>query len=402
MQQRIFLGLVLALSLSAAQAQQIHQKMEQRFIYNNKTGDSTQLHLKNFEYDSLGRLMSREEFYYDPQEKGILQKEETAQYEFGANLLQEKTRQYPRGQEPKTEKRISYFLEYTAKAEDQKPKLVQLLDNFNEPVREDTFTYDAKNRLIKQCTYDYRGSTSLFCDQYEYNRQGLRKKWTTYAKWTTVKRGGKAVYEQAKRREYRFWYNKKGQLTKAKGYYYKSKLKQRVQYDKAGKILLDETVVERKLRNSKEQKAKTGQKFKREKETKRLEYQDGRLLKESLTSLEGEQRRVQHQYQDTLLQQIEFFQKDKLVERQSFEYHSNGKLKQRKVDKFSELGSYQYSIISNGDEKGNIIEEIQQNEQRIISRASLRYNEDNLLVEKTLFLASGLKFEKIAYFYKYY
>ena len=378
----------------------IRWQSEQRFIF-DKQGDSVQLHLKEWSYDSLGRLLSQAWYQYDPQERGVLTREELLQFEPSNFVLQETFRQYYPNQEPKTRYRVSKFLTYEVNRDSSKPILIQELDEYREPTREDTFWYDKSGRLLGYAEYRYTDNTSLFKHEYRYNSKGQRKDWKTYAVWTTVKRRGKVVAKRALRRHYRFRYDKQGRLTSADGFYYASKLRQYLTYH--GEVVaLDSTIVERRLKQTAAKRAETGQKYSLERELRVLAYNErGDMLRRRTENLGREPKGEIWRYaQGGDLELYEQYQGEVLLERGVWVY-GGGRLLNKRTEKHAS-GQIQYLIEAKADEQGRIIEEVQRSGDKVVSIKKMRYNAENLLEETTLFLASGQRFEKIAYFYKYY
>ena len=275
--QCILLFAILTLSTDYGHGQrQIKEKTE--IAYSISTKDSIPRFRRTTTYDEKGRIVGKQNYYYSPREKGLLTKEEKAYFNPEEQVLTEHIINYPIGKEPVSEKLITKYLYYANREEDSKRIWRQLYDNYGEISREDTLTYDANNNLIERCNYDYRGNTSLFCHYHTYNKKGWQVLWRTYSKWTTINGKGDVVERQAKRRNYRYRYNNNGQLVASGGRHYLNHFRQKIEYDKNGKIRSNKTLLRRKTRqiSPKDKSKKT--RYRIDKEVQILTYEEGRLI----------------------------------------------------------------------------------------------------------------------------
>lgn len=403
-------------SIASAQAL-IKEKIE--IVYSLSERDSIVRSQKTSNYDEQGRLILMQHYHYH-QNSSRLVKEEKSYFNSQNSILTENIISYPEGKDPVTQKMITTFLDYQAKEADSKRSSRQFFNEYGEIAREDTLTYNANNQLIEQCDYDYRGNTSLFCNFYTYNKEGMRAKWITYSRWTTINGKGAVVEKQDKRRNFRYFYNKENQLVKIKGKDYSAKILQKISYDKNSFLEKDYRITKRKIKtpvikktttvlqdSTNQSVAKSNQtktkRFKntinREEETK--SYQNGRLIEEIRLFNKVELNKTEKTYQDTLVKKIDISIKTLPIS--SSEYTYEGSILSEKTEKkYDSNGNPRYLIITNYNKQGLAVEEKQVMNEKILSRLESSYDEKGNLVLQSLSFNNGLSFEKTMYIYKYY
>lgn len=364
--------------------------------------DSTLHYRKTSNYDLSGRLINKQNYYYHYKNRGILVKEEKAFFNLQDNWLIEEIITYSSGKEPIRQKLKTKYLDYQAKEKDSKYILRQLYDQYGELSKEDTLTYDEQNNIIGLCKYNYRGSTSLFCNYYTY-KNNLQTRWTTYSKWTTIDIKGRVVQRQGKRRDYKYKYNKNGQLVHACGKYYKTRFHQTIKYDKNNKLLKNRTVTKRRVNKGKGTKDKPAKKkYRIDKEETILTYEDGRLVKEIRLINKKERNRKEVIYQDTFIQAIQIKLNGVTIEEINNQYNDQNKIVKKINNKYQKNGKLRYSVITlyNAEEKP--IREEQVIGTKSLSLLEIEYDKHGNPISKSLSSQNTKSLEKTLYIYKYY
>jgi len=302
---------------------------------------------------------------------------------------------------------------YANKEKDSKRIWRQHYDTYGEITREDTLTYDASQHLIEQSDYNYMHNTSLKSHYYSYNKKGLISKWTTFTKWTTINGKGEVANRQAKRRNYRYCYNKNGQLVSAKEKYYKNHFSQKIKYDKNGLILENKTLRKRKIKvpipkkkgkENTEKKAdkKTKYRNKIRKEEQIQSYENGRIICDIKIIDKKEISRTEISYQDTLPKLITLKQKGVLAEQTEYFYTENNILTKKILKKHGPKGKFRYAITTFFNAIGKPIKEEQIMGKKTLSVLEIEYDKEGKPVMKSLSTNNNKTFEKTMYIYKYY
>ncbi|WMX14842.1 MULTISPECIES: hypothetical protein [unclassified Aureispira] len=356
---------------------------------------------KTMQYDTLGRLMQKQNYYYHIRDNGRLTKEEKAFFDLDKQVLTEEIIDYPEGKEPLRQKLITRYLDYQAKEEDSKYILRQLYDKFGELAKEDTLTYDEQQNLTELCSYNYTGSTSLSCNYYTY-KDSLKTRWTTYAKWNTINIKGDVVERSGKRRDYRYKYNKKGQLTHTCGKYYKNRFRQKIKYDKQGHIVEDKTILRRKIKQVGSKDKPPKKKYRINKEEHILTYKDGRLISDIKSINKKEINKKEVTYENEHIKTVRKTINGALLEEVIYSYNKDWKIIEKTSNRYTKKGKIHYRTISYFDEKENLIREEQNMGGKILSITSFVYDSLGNLIEKSLSSHNNKSLEKTLYIYKYY
>lgn len=362
--------------------------------------DTTIRFRKTTQYDSLGRLMNKQNYYY--RDKGVLIREEKAFYDVQNSLLTEQTISYPKEKEPIHKKLITQYLDYQKKEKDSKYILRQLYDKYGELAKEDTATYDPEGNLSELCNYNYTGGTSLFCNYYQYKNK-LQTRWKTYAKWTTINIKGMVVERQAKRRDFRYRYNKRGQLIRSWGKHYSRRFCQTIKYDKNHKILEDKTISKRRSRVLNKNKEKPSKKkYYLHKEETIFSYQEGRLVKELKLINKKEIHKKEISYQDSLIQKIQTSSNGNLIQEVIFSYNSQQKKNKKITKKYNKNGQLRYSVVTHYNSAEKPIKEEQIIGKKTLSILTISYDQEGNPIEQSLSAQNNKSLEKTLYIYKYY
>ena len=377
-------------------------KEKTEIAYGLTPQDSVKRFEKITQYDRAGRTTYKRYYYYHPREKGMLTKEETLLFDSTNNLLTEHIIVYPKGQEPIDKKMVTKYLVYAPKEKDSKHISRQMFDQYGEISREDTLTYNAQQQLLERCTYDYRGNTSLFCHRYKYSKAGLQSRWQGYTKWTTIDAKGEVAERQTKRRDYRYRYNKKGQLLSVRGINYGSRYRQKHKYDKNGKLAEACFFTRRKIRQASSKDKPAKKKYRYDKEQQVQNYQDGRLIRDVKSINKKETTRVELTYQDSLVKTYSVNLKGTVVEKIDYEYDNSQSLVKKIQKKYSQTGTLRYTTITTYNAQEKPIQEEQIMNGKTLSVLKLNYNKQGILAEQSLSTYNSQNFEKTTYIYKYY
>jgi hypothetical protein len=392
--------------------QQIKEKTEIAYRISNQ--DSTIRFQRTTSYDEKGRIITKQNYYYQSKEKGLLTKEEKAYFNTTKETLTEQIISYARGKEPKTQKLITKYLLYANKEKDSKRIWRKHYDTYGELTKEDTLTYNSSQQVVEHCKYDYKGNTSLICDYHIYNKKGLPSQWTTFTKWTTIDGKGEVANRQARRRNYRHRYNKNGQLVWTKGKYYKNHFSQKIKYDKNSQILKDKILRKRKIKvpvpkKKVEEKTQTKVEKKTKYRNKTLKeeqiqsYKNGRITNDSKLVNKKEVSQTKISYQDKLPKLITLKQKGVLAEETEYVYNDSTNIITKKtLKKYGPKGKYRYAIITFFNSIGKPTKEEQMMGKKTLSVLEIEYDKGGNPVMRSLSTNNNKNFEKTMYIYKYY
>ena len=381
----------------------IKKKTEELVRYSGL--DSFPRHAKEWHYDEEERITYQKEYIYstsasDP--PGTLASEKKVSYNDETQLWVSVSTTYKKNKDPETEKLKIKYLTYSKTPNQCKPVWTQKYDKTDDIIKEDTITYNDQQQIIQSCTYSYSGSTSLFCDHFEYNKKGLRKKWFTYYKWTTINGRSQVVERSKKRRNYKYKYNKNNQLVRGKGRYYKTKYKESRTYDKNGQLASVEISKLRKTKHNKKRRKETGKRFFISGNTRSERYENGKLVYLKTTENSTEKRREEYVYTDSLLTEYTLYINSNKNQIVSYEYNNEGILKSKETDKYDARGKMSYTLYSSYNEAGKPVKEVQKAGDVVLSTIIMEYDEYNNLIYHTMYLKNDIKFEKTSYIYTYY
>lgn len=380
------------------------KKMTEERLRFTGAGDSVTLHHKTYDYDEQGLLMGKQEFHYNMTPAGSLAKDVNAKYDKKQQLLTENIIVFKNNNEREFENLRTKYLVYAPNEEDSKYIWRQYIDNSLDIVREDTLTYDANQNLIKHCDYNYKGNTSLQCDEYEFDKKNNLRRWRRYTYWTTVKAGGKIVTKGEKKQDYKYKYNGKGQPTKAKGKRYSTQHTELWTYNKQGVLINYRERNYRKVKYTKAGREKTGEKFRIDEEIRERSYNaKGKLLAETYTNQGAIQQQSLFTYEnDTLLTSQDLLQKEIKYRRVEFFYDDSKTLTKKLTYNHDSKGIVRFIVQSDYNNKNQLISETQTTSTEVLSRNIFEYNEQGDKISVIMFLKNDKKFEKTLYFYEYY
>ncbi|MCH2042500.1 MAG: hypothetical protein MK212_00040 [Saprospiraceae bacterium] len=383
----------------------LKNKKEMVYRFRNKT-DSIPKSIKEWQYDKEGRLIYKQYYMYSMRSNdppNTLHREEKTIFVKDDNLLEQSIVNYGYGgkTEPKSEMLRTWYLKYAAKDEDSKPRLWQKLDNFMEIIKEDTLTYDEEGKLVERCLYNYKGSTSLFCDKYFYNKKGKRVRWKTYNRWTTININSKVKQRNSKRRDYRYSYNSKGQHIKSKGKYYKTKYKQEKKYDKNGSLTFFQTTETRRSKSPQKMRETTGKKYYQRINQITEKFENGNRVYYQEIKNSNEVNRTEKVYEGDLEKSYTMWYKGKTWEEVTYSYNDQGIRTGKELQRYTQKGKPHYQEKSVYDTKGQIMKTIRIANNKEISRLEYEYNTVGDLLSKTMFVQNNVKFEKTMYIYTY-
>lgn len=378
---------------------QIKEKVVLSYIIGEQ--DSTILFRKTMQYDNTGRLIQKQNYYYHRREKGQLIKEEKAFFNTSNQVLTEEIIDYPEGKDPLRQKLITQYLDYQAKEKDSKYILRQLFDKYGEIAKEDTLTYDNDQNPIELCSYNYTGSTSLSCNYYTY-KNNLQTRWTTYAKWNTINAKGKVVDRSGKRRDYRYWYNKDGKLTRTCGKYYKNKFRQKITYDTQGRLKENKSILKRKIKQLGTKEAPAKKKYKLKKEEQIISYEDGHIVSDVKLINKKEIKRKDFTYENGVVISIQRSVNGHLLEEIIYRYNKSMKVLEKNSTRYTKNKKVHYRTSSFYDENENIIREEQNMGGKTLTVKNFVYDDKGNPVEQSLSTQNNKSLEKTLYIYKYY
>jgi hypothetical protein len=363
--------------------------------------DSVTRFRKTMQYDTSGCLIHKQNYYYHTRKEGLLVKEEKAFFNSSTQTLTEEIIDYHEGREPIRQKLSTRYLDYQAKEKDSKYILRQLFDKFGELAKEDTLTYDEEARLIALCSYVYTGTTALSCNYYTY-KNDLRTRWTTYFKWTTINAKGAVVERSGKRRDYRYKYNKAGQLIRASGKHYKKRFHQKLLYDKEGKIRENKTVVKRKIKQLGTKEKPSKKKYRISKEEHTLRYDEGRLVLDFKVLNKKEIIKREITFENDLIKTIKRTKDSFLLEEIIYSYNEESTILRKQSSRYTRKGKMHYRTISDYDENENIVREEQNMGGKVLSIRTYVYDDAANIIEQNLSTNNTKNLEKTLYIYTYY
>lgn len=400
---RILIFLVLLLGCGAVQAQQTVKEVARRYA----KGDTILVHQKERRSDAQGRLLYKKEYYYTMQQNmNALWKEETALFNAQDSTLTQTKTYYRIDAEPTSERLVMKYARYHANDDSTLLLNAQHLDAVGEPLKEDIFTYNKKGQLSQKCAYSYTGTTSLVCDVYDYNGKGLLKRNRAYTKWNTVGMRGLAKEKKTLRADYKYRYNKRGQLTRGKGKFFKRQYLEICRYHPDGTKSYHLTQFTREEKLSKEVREKNNIKAKSQTlvDSHRWTYNaKGRLLEDQTIEGNISRRWVINEYTaDTLLRStIIKGKKDVIVERQTFERDAaTGTLRSKTTEKFSDDGALRYTVKAECDAKGNIIRELQTIGERKVSTTVYELDAQGRITRQQISGATDQLIEEVLFTYE--
>ncbi len=409
--------LLLALLPNWAIAQQKVQEVTE-ITYTLVPNDSIVKEHKKMNYDQAGRLLNKKNYYYN---NSKLIKEETASFDTQKQVLTELEVVYSDNKDPRSEKIETKYLVYAAPSGESKHIWQLQYNDYADIVKEDTITYNAQLQPTEHCVYDYRGTTSLRCDEWEYNKKNQLCNNRYYSKWTTINGRGQVTEKKSKKRDYKYRYTRAGQLKKEWGKSYGTKLCRRIKYNKTGEIQQDykQRVVKIKRLVSPKKDDKTAQqsseetdkskkptkkryKTRKQKEVYILNYQDGKVIEQSQL-IDGKLiSKVLNTYQDTLVKTYEQYRGDKITDRISYEYDEQQLLTKTRQDRYNTSGRIVTSFVKYYNADRQVTKDEQWRQGKRYSTRSTIYDANGNPKEKTLSLLNNQNIEKTTYIYKYF
>lgn len=341
------------------------------------------------EYDPEGRLLRQQDYQYNVNTPGVLTKEERIQYLPAQQVLKQTILTYINGQAPRQERYETKYWVYAPDPADHKRIWKRHYDAFGELTREDTLTYNADSLLTGSCAYNYMGSTSLLCDEYTY-QDTLRKRWRMWSKWTTINAKSEVVERRSKRRDYRYRYNRSGQLVRVRGIDYSSKINRWLCYDRQGRLAGDRLVTQRKVTrhpagpDGKPDKSKKAKKYTLTQTTCK-QYDQGNLVRWAQFK-DGQLLRHQtYVYQDGLLLQHNHYRSDStLTERQTYTYNAQQILTSSLHARFHPDGRERFRVVTTYNEAGKPVLQEQYAEERRLVQRRWTYSPTGLLLSEIL------------------
>lgn len=392
------------------EAQSIRKKTEISYRYINEN-DSVIQQEKIFEYDQSQRLIRKEERYYSGQTGSVLNKQIVVNFDSSKMLLTETVDNFNKNQQ-ETERTKIKFLVYSSDDRKNKYQSKQYYDNADDLMKEDTLIYDQNYNLLSRCEFDYRGSTSQYCDIYSYNKKNQLKSWKMFVYWTTVNASSKPVTKRAKRQDYRYFYNDKGLPVLSKGTRYSTRFKEKYTYDENGKL---ESFTQQKIRIIKPSKKSNKQSTNatsNQKITKLIDlfvrkYKNGLLIYEQQVNSNKETQRIEIEYiGDSLPIKHTVYSKGILNKQTDFVYDASNRLSLKTTQNFDEKGILRNSLKNIYNEKGQLVEEQNYHKDILMSKMSITY--DNLgqttSISQYLKTKSDIyrKYESTFFFYEMY
>lgn len=389
-------------------------KEKSSLIYTITPTDSIVRAQKVSTYASDGTLLTTKNYYYSLSAPGVLTKEETANYIPSVKILTEGITRYPKGKEPESERLETRYLVYAPQEKDSKRIWRRHFDKYGELTKEDTLTYNERQQLINTCQYNYMGSTSLLCDEYQY-KDSLRTRWITNSKWNTINGKSEVVEKQTERRDYRYCYNRRGQLKRVRAKDYSNKIRRKLCYDKEGRLEEDHLIAKRKIKRAvlDSEGKKTDKTRNRLQKTENiLLYEKGQLV--SLQRLiDGQEIKQElYVYQDSLLQKEKIIVGGKPTEEILYRY-KEGLLTEKAQHKYDAKGNLRYTIKNYYNANAQMVRKEQISRNTVLSITEWRYNEQGHILEESSYrpkpknAKKGVKTfgqtkEKIVYIYTYH
>jgi hypothetical protein len=391
-----------SLSITVLQAQKVVKTQELKKYKYPSLLDSVPMESSNYRFDEEGRLVYRKEYFFDDHPRGSLKEERYAKFDSSTMVLEEEIIHYKRNKEPTSERLKTKYWIYTADERRSKHVWRSYIDESGEIVKEDTLTYDQDSNLIKQCMYSYKGNTSLYCENWKYDRKGRLCKNTLYTHWTTINIRSKIVHKKERKKIYRYRY-RRGKLKKARGKRYSSKYYEDWKYNKEGQIEYYKRRKFRKAKNTKKRKAQTGKKYTIFEEIWETKYKNGLPVMERHISKEKEQEKELMSYTENGLKKTyEQYEQGRLKLKAEFEYNSKGKLSVKITHHYNSKEELNYSIRSTYDDQEHLIKEEQLMHDAVIRSRLIEYNTNGDKISDSLYDQNEQKIEKTMYFYEYY
>ena len=377
MKNVLLLLILLFISLSGkADAQNIRKKTEKNYRHLN-ISDSVLSALKTYEYNKDGALLSKNELFYG-QPSGTLTKEVNAVFDRNKMILDEHIYTYKNTGTDHERLKTKYLL-YKANENDSKYIWRQYYDVSEEMVREDTLSYDKAGNLISRMVYDYRGNTSQSSDFYIYDKKNRLKSWKYYNYWSTVNNKSKPVTHKEKKQDYKYKYNKAGQVIKVSGKRYSTAMLETYKYDSKGKLTEFLQIKTKKSKNSKSERKKKG-KYSISLDKIQKTYSNGFLILDKQVSNDKESNKTEICYhKDSLVSSRTNYLKGEKNNEIRFEYDKNDK----PLKKFTQnyIINKAHSLnVSEYDSKGNIILEVKMLNGEEQLRTELNYDERSNLI----------------------
>lgn len=409
-----YFGLLLLLLASNYLLAQPIIKEKKSLTYTISSTDSIVRAQKSSTYAPTGALLSRKNYYYNLSAPGALQKEETATFDPNNSILTETIVRYPKGKEPQTERLETKYLVYAPQEKDSKRIWRRHFDRYGELTKEDTLTYNPQQLLLHTCQYNYMGATSLLCDEYQY-KDSLRKRWFTYSKWNTISAKSEVIEKQTKRRDYRYFYNRRGQLKKTCAKDYSNKIRRKLCYDKEGILEKDYLVVRRKV--TKAINNKKGEKSEKKRssiqKTEQIRLYEYGLLVSSRRLINGQEiKKETYVFKDSLLQKEKTIVQGTPTEEILYTYET-GKLTETIRNKYDAKGNLRYTIKTFFNDQAQAIRKEQITRNTILSITEWAYNSHGHLLSETSYRPKAKQSkkgaqaidrpkEKIVYIYTYH
>ncbi len=395
-----FVTVCLLLSFKLAIFAQNWQNKSEK-LYRYVGGDSLIVSQKEQQLDTEGRLIKQRIYYYNTVPPlNSLYREESS--DWNEPVMTQRTVTYAPNKSPNSEKLEIYYKKYHPKDDSCQVAWARKYDAKGELNKEDTFTYNKKNLLVKKCSYDYQGSTSLLCETYKYNSKGQCKRYRSHVHWTTINIRGRASNKKTLRIDYKYKY-KKNKIVSIKGRNYSSDYQVINKYDKAGNLTFSETTVNRTHKTSAADRAKNDSLPKKQisQDKKTLKYENGRLTEETIIENNIVRKKLLNKYQDSLLVSTQIFGKNEQRQEEKDFLYENGVLKSRTTRRYNDRQLLNYTVLATCNEYGKIVSEVQTMNEKIVSTILQEYDTKQNLIETTLLNTKGDKIEKTIYKYSY-
>ena len=357
-------------------AQIIRKKVEKNYRHLS-TSDSILTVDKVYEFNKEAAIISKSEKYYSQQGIGNLIKEVNARFDSSKMILDEHIYNYKSTGTDHERLKTKYTI-YKANENDSKYIWRQYFDVSEEIVREDTLTYDNAGNLISRMVFDYRGNTSQGADVYTYDKKNRLKRWKWYSYWSTVNKKSKPVTNKEKKQDYKYKYNKSGKIIKVSGKRYSTVMLETYKYDSNGNLIEFLQTKTKKSKNSKSERKKKG-KYNISIDKIQKTYNNGYLTLEKQLSNDKETNKIEIcYYKDSLVSNRTNYIKGEKTNEIRFEYDKNNKPSKKFTQNY--LNNKAHSlIISDYDNKGNIILEVRTLNGNEMNRTELEYDEKSNL-----------------------
>lgn len=391
----------LSAQLTEADSGKIAERIERNYRYYGE--DSLLQYLKIQRFDLQGRRMFHRERHYNGRAR-VLQRSFYFKYDSIEQHSTEINVTYKNDGSEQSQTIKTDYLHYARLKEDQIKGAIKWYDDYGDLQKEDTVRLDDQGRVVERCTYDYTGHTGLFCNTYRFNRFGKVKRWRMYSKWTTINGRSNVVYRQAKRRDYRYCYNGKGQHKRTRGKYYSTRYREKKQYD-AQDRLAEVEVLEVTTRKATDRERKNGSKRRIRRSKRELQrFEEGKVVLEARYLDEEELLRAEAQYDEKgKLLERKNYRKGRLISEISWSYHANGQRKKRVEQKYDNNNNKSYRIEIRYNKKGQPLAELQRvsGSTNLASRMIYRYNEQGD-IERRAFYRHQKLYEETLFEYRYH